>query len=286
MQFTSPLRYPGGKGRLAQFIADTMEESELVGEEYVEVYAGGAGVAITLLLLDYAKKIHINDLNRSVHAFWRSVIDEPEALCRRINDTPVTMDEWYRQRTIQLDQDASSLDLGFSTFFLNRTNRSGILLGGVIGGKNQSGQWKIDARYNKSDLVSRIDAIAHNSHRISLYNLDAAKLIRDILPTISEKAFIYLDPPYRKKGAALYENNYKDNDHREIAELVQEHIANPWLVSYDNDPFIADIYKNSPQMTFDLYYSAGSRYKGSELIVHSDKVVMPGQVMPRRACHG
>lgn len=286
MQFTSPLRYPGGKGRLAQFIADVMEASDLVGEEYVEVYAGGAGVAITLLLLDYAKKIHINDLNRSVHAFWHSVLNEPSTFCSKIRATEVTIDEWHRQRAVQFSSDPDIFDLGFSTFFLNRTNRSGILLGGVIGGKGQEGKWKIDARFNKPELISRIEAIASHSHRIKLYNMDAKDLIDEVIPTLPSSTFIYLDPPYRQKGAALYENNYVDADHRLIANAVQEELKNPWIVSYDNDPVIAKLYEKSTQLTFDLFYSAGTRYRGNELIVHSPSVRLPGEIVPRRTCRG
>ena len=179
-QFNTPLRYPGGKGRLAQFVADLIEANGLSGCHYVEPYAGGAGIAISLLYLEYASHVHLNDLNRSVYAVWRSVLDEPDALCRLVRDTPITMEEWHKQRSVQKAEQASTLELGFSTFFLNRTNRSGIIQAGVIGGKNQTGTWKIDARFNKAELARRIEKIARHKPRISLYNKDSVDFVNEI----------------------------------------------------------------------------------------------------------
>ena len=156
MQFITPLRYPGGKGRLSQFVADIIQDNGLTGGHYVEPYAGGSAVALSLLMLEYASHVHINDLNRSVHAFWEAVLSDTDRLCARIKSKRISMAEWNRQRAIQADLDADPLDLAYSTFFLNRTNRSGIILGGVIGGKNQDGPWKLNARFNKLDLIQRI----------------------------------------------------------------------------------------------------------------------------------
>lgn len=280
MSFHTPLRYPGGKGRLSQFMGELIEANSLTGGHYVEPYAGGAGIAITLLYLEYVSRIHLNDLNRSIYSFWRCVLDDTEALCKRITDTRPTMDEWYKQRAVQSDPNASLLDLGFSTFFLNRTNRSGIVLGGVIGGKKQTGQWKIDARYNTSDLVRRIERIASYRSRISLYNLDAAEMIRDVLPTLPRHSLVYLDPPYYVKGKGLYENHYTHADHAKIAELVSS-IQQKWIVTYDNVEPIRALYSAYRQVIFGLRYSAGSRYEGKEVMVYCDGL-KPVDIRPSR----
>lgn len=280
MSFHTPLRYPGGKGRLSQFMGELIEANGLTGGHYVEPYAGGAGIAIALLYLEYASRIHLNDLNRSIHSFWRCVLDDTEALCKLITDTRPTMDEWHKQRAVQSDPNAPLLDLGFSTFFLNRTNRSGIVLGGVIGGKEQTGQWKIDARYNTSDLVRRIERIASYRSRISLYNLDAADLIRDVLPTLPRQSLVYLDPPYYVKGKGLYENHYTHSDHAKIAELVAT-IQQRWIVTYDNVEPIRTLYSAYHQEVFGLRYSAGSRYEGKEVMVYCDDL-KPVNIKPSR----
>ena len=281
-QFNSPLRYPGGKGRLTQFVADLIDGNGLTGCHYVEPYAGGAGIAVSLLYLEYASHIHLNDLNRSVFSFWRSVIDNTEDLCRLIRDTKPTIEEWQRQRAIQSAVEPSALELGFSTFFLNRTNRSGIIKGGVIGGKAQDGPWKLDARMNSPELAKRVEKVAGYSSRISVYNHDAVDLINKVLPTLPDQTLIYLDPPYYVKGKDLYENHYKHEDHAKIACLVSS-IRQPWIVSYDNVEPIRLLYEASKQTTFGIRYSAQERYSGKEVMVFSECLAAPGLIEPSRS---
>lgn len=276
MRFNTPLRYPGGKGKLTDFIKLVFEQNDLLDGHYIEPYAGGAGIALTLLLHSYASCIHLNDLNPAVHAFWRAVLDDPEALCKKIHDTPVTMDEWHKQKAILSNPAGySPLDVAFSTFFLNRTNRSGIILGGVIGGKSQEGDWKLNARFNKKDLITRIERIAMYRSRIHLYNLDAAKLITDVLPTLPKKSLVYLDPPYYVKGKGLYQNHYLHDDHIAIAKLVKKDIKLPWIVSYDHAPEIVGMYKGCPTIEYGINYSAQERYKGAEVMFFSAKLKVP-----------
>lgn len=276
MKFNTPLRYPGGKGKLTGFIKMVFEQNGLLDGHYVEPYAGGAGIALNLLIDGYASCIHLNDLNPAVFAFWDSVINHPEALCRAIHDVDVTIEEWHRQKAILNDPtNHSTLEAGFSTFFLNRTNRSGIILGGAIGGKNQGGAWKLDARFNRDDLIRRIERIALYRSRIRLYNLDAEELIKNVLPTLPSETLIYLDPPYYIKGRGLYENHYFHDDHLNIAKLVKERITHHWIVSYDNVPEIIEMYKDSPTITYDINYSVQDRYKGSETMFFSNGLVIP-----------
>jgi DNA adenine methylase len=269
MQFNTPLRYPGGKGRLTQYVGDLIKRNDLVGGHYSEPFAGGAGIGITLLYLDYVSQIHLNDLDVAVYSFWRSVLDHSEGLCRLIRDTPVDMDEWRRQRAVQKSPAASTLELGFSTFFLNRTNRSGIITGGVIGGKNQEGAWRLDARYNREELARRIEKIASFRSRIKVYNLDASAFIRQVLPELPERGLVYLDPPYYVKGRELYQNHFAHEDHANLATLVSSEVKQRWIVSYDNVPAIRDFYRDFEQATFGLKYSAAARYEGTEVMIYS-----------------
>lgn len=266
--FLSPLRYPGGKGKIANFIKLLFIHNDLVGHSYAELYAGGASVALSLLYEEYASQIHINDLNRSVYAFWNAVLNDTEALCRLITDVNVTMAEWHRQKSIQEAEAPSPLELAFSTFFLNRTNRSGIISGGVIGGKNQEGTWKLDARYNKKDLIRRIERVARQRSRVTLTQLDAADYIRRVVPTLPDETFTYLDPPYYVKGEGLYEHFYQHDNHAEIAELVRT-IRQPYIVSYDATEQILDLYDTHDQITYGLNYSAADRYLGAEVMFFS-----------------
>lgn len=276
MRFSTPLRYPGGKGKLTDFLKLVFVQNGLLKGHYVEPYAGGAGIAINLLLHEYVSCIHLNDLNHFVYTFWRVLLDDPDGLSKFINDTDVTMDEWHRQKAIFKDpSNHTQLEIAFSTFFLNRTNRSGIIWGGVIGGKNQSGDWKLDARYNKPDLISRIEKISLHSANIRLYNLDAKQLITEILPSLPKKTLVYLDPPYYVKGKGLYQNHYLHDDHVAIAKLVTEKIKQPWIVSYDHAPEIVRMYEGCPTIEYGINYSAQDRYKGAEVMFFSNDLVIP-----------
>lgn len=282
MSFLSPLRYPGGKRKLANFVKLVFHKNNLLDGEYVEPFVGGASVALSLLYDEYVRRVHINDLDHSVYAFWYSVLNETEQLCRLINDTPVTIDEWHRQKEIQSGIDVPLLDLGFSTFFLNRTNRSGIISGGVIGGKHQSGEWKLDARYNKSDLIERIKKVARYRKRIRLYNLDASVFIEEVIPQISSQTLIYLDPPYFVKGQQLlYTNFYEPADHKHVAGLVHN-IQQFWIVSYDDVPETRRLYEGFKHLDYGLHYSAQNRYQGSEIMFFCDELAVPDVADPTK----
>jgi DNA adenine methylase len=242
---------------------------------YIEPYAGGASVALTLLFSEYVARIKINDIDRSIYAFWYSVLEQTDDLCRLIADTPVTMDSWVAQREVQAHKDDTDLlELGFSTFFLNRTNRSGILCGGVIGGKNQDGSFKIDARYNKEDLIERIVSIADYKDRIELTCIDAVELLNQHKQDPIDKTLCYLDPPYYVKGKDLYLNYYNDDNHRAIAEAISKY-KGKWIISYDAVDFIKELYKGYRQKEYYLNYSAGNPTKGKEIMIYSNELEVP-----------
>lgn len=277
--FPSPLRYPGGKGKVANYFKLLFLENDLVGQHYAELYAGGASVALSLLYEEFASHIHINDLNKSIHAFWYAVLNQPDDLCRLINDTAVTIEEWYRQRAVQDDESASPLELAFSTFFLNRTNHSGIVNGGVIGGQQQLGEWKLDARYNKADLICRIKKIARHRNRITLTGQDAADYIRTLLPRLPAGTLSYLDPPYYVKGEGLYEHFYQHDDHVAIAALMHD-AQHEWIVSYDAVANIRNLYTDFDRIEYTLSYSAAIRQRGNEAMFFSPNLRQPDVVSP------
>jgi DNA adenine methylase len=274
-QHSSPLRYPGGKSKLTAYIKRIFEDNQLIGGHYAEPYAGGASVALRLLFDEYASTIHINDLDRSIYAFWRSVLHDTEALCRRIYDARLTPATWRRQRAVQDDPDASMIERGFSTFYLNRTNRSGIITGGMIGGVEQAGEWTLSARYNPSDLVARIERIARYGDRIRLTRLDASTFLLKRVPLLPERALVYLDPPYYVKGQhRLYANYYESRDHALIANLVAG-LERPWIVSYDDVPEIRVLYEPHRRLTYGLDYTASERYKGAEVMFFCFGLAVP-----------
>jgi DNA adenine methylase len=281
MDYYSPLRYPGGKGKIANFIKQVFEKNLLSDGVYVEPYAGGASVALSLLIDEYASTIIINDFDRSIFAFWHSVINDADNLCDLIQKTSVNVNIWRQQKEVQKAKEtADLLELGFSTFFLNRTNRSGIIKAGVIGGNDQSGNYKIDARFNKEELISRIKRIAEYKDRIQLYNLDAIKFIKTISKKLPTKTLIYFDPPYYVKGKDLYVNHYAHEDHLLVSNMINGITEHKWLVSYDNAPEIKAIYRKNKKFEYSLNYSAVNSTTGTEVMFYHSALFIPKKIRP------
>ena len=281
MPFYTPLRYPGGKRRLAPLVIRLLDENRLRDVHYAEPYAGGASIALALLFGEYAATIHINDLSRPIYAFWHTVLNDTRELCKRISRVSVTMAEWQRQRAIFKQRETADLfDLGFAALFLNRTNRSGIVGGGVIGGKNQTGAWGIAARFSKTELIQRILRIGRYRNRIHLYQSDALAFTNHALPDLGSNVFVFYDPPYIESGQGLYFNNYQIDDHRILAKRVLE-LDQPWVVTYDHAAIQTGLYQSQRRMIYSLSYSAQARVRKQEVMFFSDGLRLPTDWFPQ-----
>lgn len=266
----SPLRYPGGKNCIFPFVSQLLVENQLIGSSYAEPYAGGAGLALRLLFEGYVEHVYINDLDYSIYSLWHTILNRPEEFCNWIRRVRVTVTSWNRYKNIQKGtKDIDMYELAKATFFLNRTNISGVIKGGVIGGQCQNGKYKIDARFNKADLISRIRKIAEMKSQITLSNLDGLDFIKK-MNSKKESVFIYLDPPYYQKGSELYMNYYKNSDHEKLSKHVHL-IKDKWMVSYDNHEFILNLYANQNKVTYKLSQSASNRI-GDEVLIFSKKL--------------
>ncbi len=275
----SPLRYPGGKRKLTAYVEQLIDENKLTNITYIEPYAGGAAIALNLLINEYVKKIVLNDLDKSIYAFWYSVINYTNELCNLIENVEITIEEWNKQKSIQANKSSESLlNLGFSTLFLNRTNRSGILKGGVIGGLNQDGNYKIDCRFNKKVIIEKIKLISKYKNKIKLHNLDAIEFINTVVIKSRTTNFILLDPPYYKKGASLYNNFYSHDDHLALQKKISALRRHYWILTYDNIPEIAEMYSKFRAVNYSINYTAQNKYSGSELLIYSKNVIIPKDV--------
>lgn len=276
----TPLRYPGGKARFAPLIASVMKESGLDGGHYLEPYAGGAGVALFLLLEGVVEQVHINDADPAIASFWRAATEDSSALIKMVAEAPVDMDAWHHWRDVMMgNASATDLEKGFATLFMNRTNRSGILKAGVIGGKAQAGTYKVGERFMREELCARLVRIGNHSERINVYEKDAHSLLLECHRILPARSMIYLDPPYYVKGAGLYRNFYQHEDHVAIAKLLgSSRFRRPWIVSYDNADEILEMYSYAKSMTYGLNYTAQRRYEGSEVMFFSQKLALPSSI--------
>jgi DNA adenine methylase len=264
-KYYSPLRYPGGKSCIFPFMSQFFYENRLIGISYAEPYAGGAGLALRLLVEEYVDHIYINDFDPSIYAFWDSILKYPDEFCEWIAKVDISVENWLKYKKVQQGyMTADSLELAKSTFFLNRTNVSGVIKGGIIGGVNQTGKYKIDARFNKDDLISRIQAIAKFAERIYVSNYDGIEFIKR-LNRKKEDVFIYLDPPYYQKGSDLYMNYFTAKDHEALKDVVCK-LHKRWLISYDNNDFILNLYPNYRKIVYQLSQCASNRV-GDEVLI-------------------
>lgn len=273
---STPIRYPGGKSKLYSIVSSIIESSNLLGCTYAEAYCGGAGLAIKLLLENKVSKIMLNDIDPAVYSMWETIICRSEEMCAFVREVPLTIDEWKANKLIFDSEKTPSTMLGKAAFFLNRTNRSGILKGGPIGGLSQSGQYRIDARFNREALCKKIINIADHADDIILCNMDACEFIDEKLSS-KENLFAYFDPPYIIKGPGLYENHYTNEDHRAVAEKITAcHF--PWIVTYDDSPIAKSLYSSFDQYILSIGYSAANFKTGSEILISGPDVVIPSSL--------
>nr|WP_276575022.1 DNA adenine methylase [Methanococcoides seepicolus] len=263
------MRYPGGKNRIFKFVSNLFYENEMIGDSYAEPYAGGAGLALKLLFEGYVNHIYINDFDYSIYSFWKAIIEQTDRFCSWIENCDVSLETWHDCKEIQKNGSDDYFDLATSTFFLNRTNISGIIKGGVIGGVAQKGKYKIDARFNKNDLISRIKKISDYHSQISISNLDGIDFLEKFKAN-AQDTFIYLDPPYYNKGADLYMNFFQENDHATLSEYVKK-LNNKWMISYDYQDCIIRLYENQKCLSYTLSQNTSNKM-GTELLFFSDEV--------------
>lgn len=286
MYYYSPLRYPGGKNKAITLFREVVKVNKMKGCVYVEPFAGGASVAIGLLIEGDANRIIINDADPSIYSFWFSCINNIEEFCLRLNETAVNIDEWQRQKDSyrQLRQialrgdDYDIMQLGFATFYLNRANRSGILKGGMIGGRSQTGKYGINARFNKPELEVRLRNVASMADRIEIHCEDAKSFIENNVELWPDNTLIYCDPPYVQKGRGLYMNYFKREDHLALSETIKGIKDKKWVVTYDMDPLIEELYHDYLNKKLTLSYSASHKHstsKSDEYIFFSPNLIVP-----------
>lgn len=264
LKFYSPLRYPGGKTCIYRFVSSFLHENGLVGCSYAEPYAGGAGLALKLLVNGDVREVHLNDLDRRIVAFWRTVICRADDFCEWLERVEVTIQQWRFFKEVLSSKGVDDFELAKAVFFLNRTNVSGVIKGGPIGGYEQQGKYKLDVRFKKTELIERILNIAQHRGRIKITSFDGCEFVKRISKS-RKQFFVYLDPPYVQKADGLYMNFYKEDDHRKLRETVKV-MRKDWLVSYDNHDLIHHLYQDENRLCYRLSQSTSNRI-GDEVLI-------------------
>tara|TARA_R110002020_G_scaffold74540_24_gene190677 strand:+ start:642 stop:1403 length:762 start_codon:yes stop_codon:yes gene_type:complete len=252
-------------------VVDTLPGEEKV---YAEPFCGGAGAAVNLLEDGKVASIHLNDADARVYSAWNAMVHETERFLERIASARVDMEEWYEARetlqNMQLNGDYS-FEVGYATYFINRTSRSGIVLGsGPIGGYNQTGRWKIDARFYRESMSRRIAWIGENRDRIHLTNEDATVFLARSEARVSlEKTLFFVDPPYVEAGSRLYLNAMSESKHSALADMLNSGRFPHWVLTYDNHPLVHRLYRDFRQRKIQVNYSLKTTRKEREILVQS-----------------
>lgn len=276
---TSPLRYPGGKSSLTRFLVDVLKENDLQGCTYIEPFCGGAGAALNLLLSGKVSRIIINDADFSIYSFWWAILNETDRFLEKLADVPITIEEWHNQKRL-ISAAEDRFVRGFATFYLNRCNVSGILKANPVGGLSQTGKWRIDARFKRTSLIARIEAIAKMRDYITIAGLDVFDFLKKLLPCLAERSFIYFDPPYYNHGPKLYMNSFNDIQHSKLAEFLKDTSDILWLMTYDDAVQIRSLYSNCTIETFYLNHFAYKAKKGVELLIRPKNLRIPATPTP------
>ena len=276
----TPLRFPGGKTKIYPLVEAIIDANGLDGCIYGEGFCGGAGLAMKLLLKGKVSEVVLNDADPAIFSIWSAVVNDTAKLCDFISEVPLDISEWKRQREVYTRSDAPSLELGKAAFYLNRTNRSGMLEGGVIGGMEQKGSYKLDARFNRKNLIAKVARIGELSDKIALHNLDISDFLYQEAPKLGDAALLYLDPPYVAKGPGLYKSSFDDEKHRRLVAEVRSY-SGKWMLTYDNDPLVRELYV--PDSTWPItvdsvtvgYSAASTRTRAEEFLALGPGLTLP-----------
>lgn len=277
MRTSSPLRYPGGKASMTGLLAGIRSINQLGDRSVAEPFAGGAGASLSLLYLEDTHEIHINDADPAIHDFWWTIANRPGPFLAMLRSTRVSMAEWRRQReTYRRSSNVSRLRRGFAAFYLNRCNRSGIIMnGGPIGGVEQTGQWKLGARFNKPELEARCKRVAEYGQRIRVSQMDALDFI---CGCDQGNTFFFIDPPYYAKGETLYLNKLDHAYHQHLAVRLRSMEDAAWVVTYDDCPEIRGMYADWASIhPFSLRYAASERRRGREILITPRWMQLPDE---------
>jgi len=275
----SPLRYPGGKRRLASYIAETLVLNNLQPGLFVEPFAGGASVSLRLLLGGFVKSIGLGESDPLLASFWKIVFDDPQWLVNQIMAIPITVETWDRFRSMT---PRSHRERALACLFLNRTSFSGILAPGAgpIGGRSQTSAYKIDCRFPVEEICRRVLSISRAAEQVRFVNEgDWKETMEESLRTIQkgEDLCFYLDPPFYSQGRRLYSHYFEPEEHILLRDYLIS-MNTPWILSYDANDAILELYSSNgyrPKQVQVLYSASRSGGPAAEEVVVTNLGCLP-----------
>lgn len=278
MNITSvPLRYPGGKASLLNYVEKFITSNNISVQAILEPYAGSAAISMGLLRKGMISKAYINDSDQMVYAFWKTVLNNNEELIEMIDSLEVNLDAWFCYRKYLVDKPLTKFnekDVAMAFLFLNRTSYSGIVKAGPLGGKKQQSRYKIDCRFNKENIKKKIEQLQEFSSRLEISNMEGIEFMKETIKKTGD-VFIYADPPYYNVGKLLYNQYFDDKKHIQLADYLKQVEEQPWLLSYNANEFIMNLYSDQKMVPIYLDYHTGPYRRNIMEYLFSNRVIPP-----------
>ena len=273
----TPLRYPGGKTWLFEYVKEFLHFHELESKIVVEPYAGSASISVGLLRGNLMKEAYIGEKDPIIVSFWNAVLTRNDELVEYISTLEVTMETWFALKKYLSPTSTTNYDIvevAGAFLFYNRTNYSGIIKGGPLGGKKQLSPYKLDCRFNKERIIERIRGLKGLYGRLHIVESDGLVFMQEMSSKFPEDSFFYVDPPYYGAGKDLYRFYFTDMEHESLSDFLTN-LDPPWLLSYDNAEFIRNLYQMRTKFPVYTDYQSGHLKREVKELLISNRIIPP-----------
>jgi len=269
MKAVSPLRYPGSKRKLFNYLERISGHNNLSPQMLVEPFVGGGSVFLNFLSRHEKSKAIIADKDELVYSFWKILFAEPSYLINFIRKVRVNLKTFDRYRYISSHpKEFNRKKLAEACLFLNRTSFSGILnnSAGPLGGREQKSIYKIDCRFGRENLIKKIKSISAFKNRVVVlpYNWEETlKYVAEKDKYKDARLLYYFDPPFYKKADQLYRYHFDEASHKNLRDKLMK-LKQPWILSYDRAQEIRNLYSAFTRINVSMPYSINSPAKRLE----------------------
>ncbi|MHB1439982.1 MAG: DNA adenine methylase [Cuniculiplasma sp.] len=273
----TPLRYPGGKTWLLDYVKEFIKFHKLELKAIIEPYAGSASVSIGLLREGLVDKAYICEKDPLIVAFWNAVLNQNEEFVEFIQSLEVSLETWLSFKKYLIFDSVhkyNTVELAGAFLFFNRTNYSGIIKGGPLGGKKQQSSYKFDCRFNREKIIEKIQGLHNLEGRLHVAEVDGISFMQRITSGTAENLLFYVDPPYYGAGRELYRYFFTDGDHENLSIFLKK-LEHPWLLSYDDAEFIRDLYTNNEKFPVYTDYQSGNLRRNVRELLISNYLIPP-----------
>ena len=266
MPIYSPLRYPGSKRKLCNYLGRVLTHNDLRPQILVEPFVGGGSVFLNFLSINEGSEAIIADKDELVYSFWKVLFTEPSHLINFVKKVKVNLENFEKYKYISSHtHEFNRKKLAETCLFLNRTSFSGILddSAGPIGGREQKSLYKIDCRFGRENLIKKIKRISIFKNRVTVLSYsweDTLKYVSGKDKYRNVSLLFYFDPPFYEKADKLYRHHFDSASHKNLRDKLMK-LKQSWILSYDRAKEIQHLYSTFGRINVSMPYSINSPAK-------------------------